>query len=154
VAPSSGHIQHSNINNINICFFEYIGLILSQLFIISAARTHFNLNFTIFYARNSPEFFYMTVKILRFRVPGNLKSSGKIRRSRGLRQAWTDLSLVVAVANSEVWHGPQDGHKGLNSVAIHYRSVLFEIFAGEPTLVDDSGTEEDHQSEAKRKRAT
>lgn len=51
------------------------------------------------------------------------------------------LSLVVAVANSKIWHRPQDGHKGLNSVAIHYRSVLFEVFACKSTFVDNSETE-------------
>ena len=49
----------------------------------------------------------------------------------------THLSLVVAKGYAERAHGPDDGHEGLYSVAVHHGLVLLVVFRGEPALVDN-----------------
>ena len=47
------------------------------------------------------------------------------------------LSLVVAKGYAERAHGPDDGHEGLYSVAVHHGLVLLVVLRGEPALVDN-----------------
>ena len=54
---------------------------------------------------------------------------------------FTHLSVCVGERDAEVGHGPQDGHEGLDGVAVDHRTVLFEVLGRESTLVDDSGEE-------------
>ena len=50
----------------------------------------------------------------------------------------TDLSVCVGEGDAEVGHGPQDGHKGLDGVAVDHGTVLLEVLGGESTLVNNS----------------
>lgn len=54
------------------------------------------------------------------------------------------LSLVVDERDAQIRHGSEDGHKGLDGVAVDDRSVLFEIVRREPTLVNDSNLEDEN----------
>lgn len=53
----------------------------------------------------------------------------------------THLSVRVGERYGEVWvrHGTQNSHQRLDGVGVHHRSVLFEVFRGEATLVNDPG---------------
>ena len=54
---------------------------------------------------------------------------------------FTHLSVCVGERDAEVGHGPQDGHEGLDGVAVDHRTVLFEVLGRESTLVNNSGRE-------------
>lgn len=61
------------------------------------------------------------------------------RETKGLvRKCGTYVSVSVGKCDSEVGHSSQNGDQGLNGVAVNHRSVLFEVFGCETTLVDDS----------------
>lgn len=47
------------------------------------------------------------------------------------------LSLVVDEGDAQIRHGSEDGHQGLDRVAVHNGPVLFEIIGRETALVDD-----------------
>lgn len=48
------------------------------------------------------------------------------------------LSLIVAEADTKIRHGPQNGHQGLDGVAVHNRPVLLEVLRRKTALVDNS----------------
>ena len=50
----------------------------------------------------------------------------------------THLSFVVRERYTQIRHSSENGHQRLNRVAVHNRSVLFEIVRRETTLVNDS----------------
>ena len=52
----------------------------------------------------------------------------------------TDLSLVVAITDAQIGHRPQYGDEGLYGVTVHDRSILFEVLACKPALVDNPET--------------
>lgn len=53
-------------------------------------------------------------------------------------QLGVGLPLRRAERHREVAHGAEDGHQGLDGVAVHHRLILFIVFGGEAGLVDDS----------------
>lgn len=52
------------------------------------------------------------------------------------------LSLVVDERDAQIRHGSEDGHQGLDGVAVDDGSVLLEIVRRETTLVNDSNLDE------------
>jgi len=86
-----------------------------------------------------------------------------MRECSKFRTIWTDgraskvcvthLSVRVSERYGEVWvrHGPQNSHQRLDGVGVHHRPVLFEVFRGEATLVNDPGNKRKnvHQKQEK-----
>ena len=60
----------------------------------------------------------------------------------GSYEIGTYFSLFVCKCYPEVWHGSENGHQGLNCVTEDHRSILFEVFRREATLVDNPEKEE------------
>ena len=52
------------------------------------------------------------------------------------------LSILMCKSNTKVGHCPQNCDKGLYCVAVHYWSILFEVFRSESTLMNNSGSKE------------
>jgi len=86
-----------------------------------------------------------------------------MRECSKFRTIWTDgraskvcvthLSVRVSERYGEVWvrHGPQNSHQRLDGVGVHHRPVLFEVFRGEATLVNDPGNKRKNVHQKQKK---
>ena len=48
------------------------------------------------------------------------------------------LLVVGGECDAQVGHGPEDGHQGLDGVAVHHGPVLLVVLGGEAGLVNNS----------------